>query len=319
VRLVALVLLAGCRLDVPAGLPCDPEGPCLDADETVDAATDAGPLPRCGDNVVRAGVEECDDGNQSDDDGCTTLCSRCAIGDDSAVWPGTHHCYARFSTTRTWEGARADCAGRGLELATFQQAGEDEIVLAIREASGGYNLWFGLSELGAPGTWSWVTDEPLVEHHWAAGEPNGTGSCARFTDAAEWEDFPCGDAHQVVCEDAGWAIGPGAHAYKGLSAFYDWDQASAACVALGAHLVTVTGQEEHDFVEGAVAFASFWLGARADGPGYAWVTGEPVAFTAWGATEPAAVGTPACAVSAAGAWSASPCDGPMRHAVCEID
>ena len=324
-RSVLLVLLAGCRLDVPAGLPCEPGRECPDApggggDGAADGAVDGTPLPRCGDDMVRFGVEECDDGNLEDGDGCSALCSRCAIGDDSQVLPLNHHCYARFSTTRAWNDARDDCAARGLELATFQAAGEDQVVYDIRLAGGGYNLWFGLSQQESVGTFRWVTEEGLTDTHWAAGEPNGGGDCARTTDFVEWEDAGCGDPHQYICEDPGWTLGPDAHAYKRLTGYYDWDAAAGACAGLGAHLVAITSQEESDFVEAQVAFQTFWIGARADdGTTWLWSGGESFAFTAWQTGEPAALAPPMCAVSGPSGWAASACSGPARHAVCEID
>ena len=39
-------------------------------------------MATCGDGIVRAGVEECDDGNDADDDQCTSNCrlARCRDG-----------------------------------------------------------------------------------------------------------------------------------------------------------------------------------------------------------------------------------------------
>ena len=38
------------------------------------------PLPICGNSIVELG-EECDDGNEVDDDGCTNACTLPACGD----------------------------------------------------------------------------------------------------------------------------------------------------------------------------------------------------------------------------------------------
>ncbi|MCP5523730.1 MAG: hypothetical protein H7A46_19510 [Verrucomicrobiales bacterium] len=60
------------------------------------------------------------------------------------------------------------------------------------------------------------------------------------------------------------------------------------------HLVTLTSQEESDFVVGSFGVAPLatkWLGAyqpvSSDGvTGWAWITGEPFSFTQWNAGEP---------------------------------
>lgn len=60
------------------------------------------------------------------------------------------------------------------------------------------------------------------------------------------------------------------------------------------HLVTLTSQEESDFVVasfGVGALGAKWLGAyqpvSSDGAnGWAWITGEPFSFTQWNAGEP---------------------------------
>jgi cysteine-rich repeat protein len=46
---------------------------------------------RCGDGIVWQGVEECDDGNDSDTDGCPTNCLAARCG-DGIVWQGVEEC-----------------------------------------------------------------------------------------------------------------------------------------------------------------------------------------------------------------------------------
>ena len=45
----------------------------------------------CGDGVVQAGLEECDDGNDDDSDGCLTSCRLARCG-DGFVQTGLEEC-----------------------------------------------------------------------------------------------------------------------------------------------------------------------------------------------------------------------------------
>lgn len=72
-----------------------------------------------------------------------------------------------------------------------------------------------------------------------------------------------------------------------------WSEAKAACEEQGGHLVTITSQEEQDFLETLIPTTekyNYWIGAFApDAPGYdvpyEWITGEVFDFTNWGNTD----------------------------------
>ncbi len=90
---------------------------------------------------------------------------------------------------------------------------------------------------------------------------------------------------------------------SGLS-FISWDEANAAATNLGGYLVTITSNEENAFVFGLIDDEAFWFlfqGANQSGPwiggfqpegasepagGWAWVTGEPFVYSAWGSGQP---------------------------------
>lgn len=87
----ALMLLGGCGLTLDLDPPDEPleagprdAGP-RDAGPRDAGIRDAGPLGRCGDGVVNAG-EDCDDGNDTSNDGCEPDCTfTCQLASDCAV------------------------------------------------------------------------------------------------------------------------------------------------------------------------------------------------------------------------------------------
>jgi hypothetical protein len=101
----------------------------------------------------------------------------------------------------------------------------------------------------------------------------------------------------------------------------DWPTQRDACVAAGAHLVTITSQEENDFVRQLVSGQDRWIGLRRPQAGepFSWVTGELVSYTAWDAGEPNETGE-ACARLRANTnpqtWADRPCNQTFG-AICE--
>src|SRR5690349_2932119 len=67
-------------------------GPVAEGEQApVGTQVDLPPAERCGDGMVRAGVEECDDGNAEDGDGCTGACVAARCG-DGLVRAGVEEC-----------------------------------------------------------------------------------------------------------------------------------------------------------------------------------------------------------------------------------
>jgi hypothetical protein len=93
--------------------------------------------------------------------------------------------------------------------------------------------------------------------------------------------------------------GGNGHFYRVNCASLDWDQAKAAAIAVGRHLVTLTTSQENAFVFDLVDDAGYWTldsgscnigpwlggfqpqGAMEPAGDWTWVTGEPFGFTAW--------------------------------------
>ena len=72
------------------------------------------------------------------------------------------------------------------------------------------------------------------------------------------------------------------HRYLFIPQCLTWEQAEAACVKFGGHLLTIMTAEEHDFVSSWFPHGSwFWIGLRTTQNGPEWVTGEPMEFRAF--------------------------------------
>jgi hypothetical protein len=72
------------------------------------------------------------------------------------------------------------------------------------------------------------------------------------------------------------------HRYLFIPKFMTWDEAHAFAAALGAHLLTVSGRSENEFVSSLFPGGSwFWIGLQTTVDGHEWVTGEPFVYDAF--------------------------------------
>lgn len=94
------------------------------------------------------------------------------------------------------------------------------------------------------------------------------------------------------------------HCYEAILSTVSWVEAKAACENLGGHLVTITTEQENEFVFNLVNNKVFWYldavgnglgpwiggyqedGAQEPGGGWRWVTTEPFNYTNWEAGQP---------------------------------
>ena len=72
---------------------------------------------------------------------------------------------------------------------------------------------------------------------------------------------------------------------------YSWETANQIALSKGGHLTTITSEAENAFITSRVQSNGYfsWLGLRRTGAGptqFAWVTGEPLSYTNWGAEDP---------------------------------
>lgn len=169
---------------------CASGEPCVT--DTCDAATGCTSILEeicCGNGLIED-VEECDDGNTVDGDGCSASCvGDCVVEEDT---------WALFSPA-TWEGGLADCAARGGDLAWIHSAQEQEVAFNLCNQITNSNAfcWIGLESPYS----TWSNGDPVDFAFWGA-DFDGTGTCAnlKYTlpDGA-WDDFYCGTSVHYVC------------------------------------------------------------------------------------------------------------------------
>ncbi|MEE1013190.1 MAG: lectin-like protein [Clostridia bacterium] len=78
------------------------------------------------------------------------------------------------------------------------------------------------------------------------------------------------------------------HTYKVFDNSMTWEEAKEYCNDLGGHLVTITGEEEQDFIEILLEDGQkkqYWIGMRTAG-GPSWITGETYEYSNWDRGEP---------------------------------
>jgi len=279
---------------VGAGEDCDDKN--MDGSDACVACAWA----RCGDGKVRPGVETCDDGNTVDDDGCSSICRPCVIGQQRWADPATGHCYSRHGLGLPFDEAQLACAGRRGPLATAGGLGGPIAGLARVPDGSATTAWLGLRRAALAEPHRWITGEPLGYAGWQAGEPTAEGDCVREYPDGLWDADPCDQTESRICEDDGWHLRPtDGHAYRVVPLPLSAVEAEDLCVGLGggARLVRYADADEQAFVASLV----FETGQYWRGPVAAVCTS--VAFAPGGPPYPTATGG---------------CDQPLPF-VCEID
>lgn len=162
-------------------------------------------------------------------------------------------------------GAPAPAAATGnIEVPALEGLGQDEAEAAIEQA--------GLS-VGA------VSIEP--------NETVAAGAVVKQTPAAGTRAGEGSVVHLIVSKGPATVV---KHEYEIVPSMMTWDEAKVYCEQQGGYLACITSQEEYDTVLALAKDSGrkvFWLGGHRDSAGnFAWVSGEPFAFSAWGPGEP---------------------------------
>jgi cysteine-rich repeat protein len=291
------------------GEECD-DGDEDDSDGCIDCR-----FATCGDGHLRDSIEDCDDANTLDGDACPATCMAC----DGTTWG--EHCYTITATSGTWFDGQAACEAAGGHLATLTTSEEHAAAGAYTGVS---EVWIGLHDQWE-GYYEWENGEPYsFTTGWTPLQPDNGGGlgqedCAELTPYG-WNDQSCATVEAALCEREPWVIRPeDNHAYRVLWMSTTYDEAEAACGLLGGHLATIGTSEEQAFLTGALAVEVGIGLSRAATGSWAWITGEPLAYTNWRPGEPDNMPTGSdCAVMRDdGDWSDKKCDD--VRALCEVD
>jgi cysteine-rich repeat protein len=182
------------------------------------------PIPgtRCNNDGKLDKDEECDDGNQTNGDGCSSACTVECPSDKEIEFsfkdPITHHCYVSLKKTENNANALTACktwgdkVGGGFHLTRVETIPEFRFLSVEIKRRGGITHHIDGTDGAAEGTWRFVTrDAPLPfspfpkQEPWDDGEPNGgTGeNCLAlwsFWDASMFADIGCGAVFRPLCE-----------------------------------------------------------------------------------------------------------------------
>jgi hypothetical protein len=276
----------------------------------------------CGDGVVEIALDEqCDPGDGGAGAvGCT---SDCRIDCDGGVAdPWRHHCYYSIPPKSSLQSAQQSCGADNGHLVTFGSINELGFVTSsVLDAAA---AWIDLQRNGDAGEYSTSNGETGFSSKcpgcWAqqnngmfvAGDAGG-GPCLAFTRDLQgaWFTIPCSlgiFSLPVICEREapGRAAGPceagtcmevaatantSAYVVGGKKTF---DDASAACKAMGGGLLVLESPEEREDVARALAAAGIgdvWVDLSATQPGsWTWGVNVPLASlpNPWAEGEPAA-------------------------------
>ena len=215
----------------------------------------------------------------------------------SISWNG--HKYQRFDNGMTWDEAEAYCESLGGHLAVITSEEEQQVVASLAYTGSKNNYWIG-GRWNSDGEFAWVTDEPFEYTAWSGGEPNnGEGiedAIMMWSSDGAWNDLPsdCQAAFEedkpdygtenfgFICEwedtETDGRVTFNGHQYKVFDESMKWNEAKEYCENLGGHLVTITSQEEEDFIEELIdryTKITYHIGLTDDGKNnYSWVTDE---------------------------------------------
>lgn len=176
----------------------------------------------CGDGKI-TGDEQCDDGGQNNNDGCSTDCKVvCSDIDKNAkLNPENNHCYWILNNNtfdKSWSKSKDLCTGIRRHLVTISSEVENKFLQKFYGSDSKQNFWIGLSDgkgLGDKevGVYKWITGKPVTYQKWAPGEPNAAeNSCGllggkkcyehraiRQNDGT-WNDVREDGSNDAICE-----------------------------------------------------------------------------------------------------------------------
>lgn len=227
------------------------------------------------------------------------------------------HLYSLYNEHLTWSQAESRCQQMGGHLVTIKSEEEQALVEDLLKygVKGGY--YIGCSDTATEGTWKWVdTNETffvgtgssgtaLGYNNWDTGEPNngsGVEDCGGiYANTGKWNDYPGGtsEIEGFICEIDTTIIKPSySYCHNGTKyEIYDkslsWTDANLFAQMQGGHLLTITSQEEQDYINTIITGHSkylYWMGANYynNGRYFRWSNNEEWGYTNWKSGEPSA-------------------------------
>jgi cysteine-rich repeat protein len=158
-----------------------------------------------------------DDGEQCDDGGPTTACTRdckvrdCPEGYYCEFLDGTY--YALSIEPLAWGDGLAACAAEGMILAVPRSERENAFVRALASRKAFISVWLGATDAVVEGEWLNEVGEPLwygksdgdtapgAYTNWALAQPDDytSADCLRTDERGKWDDNTCDTLRQYVC------------------------------------------------------------------------------------------------------------------------
>ncbi len=159
----------------------------------------------CG-NGVPAGGEECDDGNQTENDGCEPSCTFTCGSNGVDIIPSaveidqaTGSCFARYDDLPSdYDQAITECRAIGGHLATVTSLTEHEAVLKVVETT---EAWLGADDRIEETQFEWITGEDFDLFDGFENPPtDGDLNDCVATRGSGWFDAECIKPLPYVCE-----------------------------------------------------------------------------------------------------------------------
>lgn len=268
-----------CTVESRVGV-CEPSGYCSFPDTTCPQGRRHGTYagvglgqrcvdpPACGNGRQDPG-EDCDDGNQVNDDGCTAGCVRCEAREGGFAWGRDGRCYLRRDEALSWDDAQRGCVRRGAHLAVLSTPEETEAVCDALLPAVSATLWVGLREGDEPARYRWLTREPEGSVVWHAGYPRGyggkrgCGAVARGSDGrAAVADDRCETPMAHICERAPIFVNVATGGqYHLVADTLSRDEADGGCADLRGRVVRFETDDERTLILRRFG-GDHWLGDR---------------------------------------------------------
>jgi hypothetical protein len=110
--------------------------------------------------------------------------------------------FSYFSISLGFAEARAVCVSNGGDLATLTS---DEETSAILNSGAKPQLWIGLNDIVAEGSFYWADGSNSTYRQWGGSEPNNMNNedCAVMLNTGAWNDAQCWNAFAYLCATCG--------------------------------------------------------------------------------------------------------------------